>query len=88
MNTNSLIITVNCSAGIRGEDLPRQFNLVKKMINVSEILDRWIASDHRYFKIKGDDECIYIIRHDTNTGLWELTLFDSGKSDKTRLSTT
>jgi hypothetical protein len=43
---------------------------------VVEILDRWLAPDHRYFKVRGDDGAIYIIRHDVAGGYWELTMFD------------
>jgi hypothetical protein len=36
---------------------------------------RLLVIDHRYFKIKGDDGDVYIIRQDTVTGTWELTMF-------------
>ena len=88
MNKDRLIITVECYAGHRGEESPRRFSMGEKQIEVSEILDRWLAPDHRYFKIRGDDEAIYILRQDIETGQWELTMFDSGKSDQTRLSST
>lgn len=88
MKKANLIITVECYAGHRGEESPRRFFLGEKPVEVSEILDRWLAPDHRYFKIRGDDEAIYIIRHDTKSGQWELTMFDSGKTDQTRLSAT
>lgn len=88
MNKHSLIITVECYAGYRGEESPRRFSMGEKQIEVSEILDRWLAPDHRYFKLRGDDEAIYILRQDIETGQWELTMFDSGKSDLTRLSST
>ena len=39
------------------------------------MLDRWLAPDHRYFKILGDDGATYIIRHDSVSGLWELVLY-------------
>jgi hypothetical protein len=42
---------------------------------VDEILDRWLAPDHRYFKVKGDDGDMYIVRQDTTSGAWELTMF-------------
>ena len=88
MNKDSLIITVECYAGHRGEESPRRFFLGKKPVEVSEILDRWLAPDHRYFKLRGDDDAVYIIRHDVKTGQWELTMFDSGKPDQACLSST
>ena len=68
-------IRVKCYAGYRGEETPRRFFLGKKEIEVREILDRWLSPDHRYFKILSDDGSIYIIRHDTDTWIWELTFY-------------
>ena len=88
MNKHNLVITVECYAGHRGEESPRRFFLGKKSVEVSEILDRWLAPDHRYFKLRGVDEAVYIIRHDEKTGRWELTMFDCGKLDQAQLSST
>jgi hypothetical protein len=43
-----------------------------RKIFVEEVLDRWLGPDHRYFKLKGDDGRVYIVRQDTNTTAWEL----------------
>lgn len=88
MTNRNLIVTVECYAGYRGEESPRRFVIGERTVEVREILDRWLAPEHRYFKVRGDDEAVYILRHDTEAGEWELTLFDSGKTDFTRLSST
>jgi hypothetical protein len=69
-------ISVSCYAGYRGEETPRSFSLRERKIEVVELIDRWLAPDHRYFKIRGDDGNIYIIRHDVAGNQWQLTLFD------------
>ncbi len=46
-----------------------------RLINVVAVQDRWLAPDHRYFKIIGDDGCLYIIRHDPQKDVWQLTCF-------------
>ncbi|MEN8199397.1 MAG: hypothetical protein ABFR63_04920 [Thermodesulfobacteriota bacterium] len=69
-------LRVECYGGYRGEELPRCIYLHSRAIEVVEILDRWLAPDHRYFKVRGDDRAIYIIRHEEATGKWELTMFD------------
>lgn len=69
-------IRVECYAGYRDEELPRRFFLHSREIEVVEILDRWLAPDHRYFKVRGDDRAIYILRHEVAAGEWELTFFD------------
>lgn len=66
---------VECYAGHRGEETPRRFSLGERAIEVVEVLDRWLAPDHRYFKLRGDDGNLYILRHDVSTLTWELTLF-------------
>ena len=72
------IIRVECYAGYRGEESPRRFFLHQRKVEVLEILDRWLAPDHRYFKLKGDDGAVYIIRHDVARNQWQLTMYDSG----------
>jgi hypothetical protein len=41
-------------------------------MEIAEILDRWLDPNHRYFKVRADDDGIYLLRHDTNSGDWEL----------------
>lgn len=77
MSRDSLSLHVECYAGYRGEETPRRFTIGKRSIEVLEVIDQWLAPDHRYFKIKGNDEGIYILRHDVVSDRWELTLFDA-----------
>lgn len=68
-------IQVECYAGYRAEETPRAIGFKSRQIRVKNVLDRWLAPAHRYFKLLGDDEAVYIIRHDTRTGEWELTYY-------------
>lgn len=68
-------IKVDCYSGYRGEETPKYICMGKRKIEVRKILDRWLAPDHRYFKVIGDDNSIYIIRHDQEKWQWELTFF-------------
>ena len=72
-------LRVECYSGYRGEEEPRRFFLGERRVEAVEILDRWLTPDHRYFKIKGDDGALYILRHFPETGRWEMTLFESEK---------
>jgi hypothetical protein len=74
---NPLEIRVECHAGFMAEETPRRLFFKERPIEIMEVLDRWLAPDHRYFKVRGDDGGMYIIRHDVETGRWELTFFDS-----------
>jgi hypothetical protein len=75
-------ITVICYAGYRGEETPRKLIMGARSIEVVAVQDRWLAPDHRYFKLIGDDGNLYIIRHDPQRDSWELTCYkNSPKSD-------
>jgi hypothetical protein len=76
----SLCISVDCYAGYRGEETPLRFRLGNSLIEIAEVLDRWLAPDHRYFKVRTSKGEMYIIRNDTKTGVWELTLFEASKN--------
>ena len=68
-------IQVDCYAGYRGEETPRRIRMATYKIDVNKVLDRWLAPDHRYFKVIGDDDATYIIRHDTEKLEWELVFY-------------
>ena len=68
-------VTVECYAGHRGEETPRVLVLGGRRIDVVDVLDAWLAPDHRYFKLRGDDRNTYLVRHDERSGTWELTMF-------------
>jgi hypothetical protein len=76
-NRDSLL-HVECYAGHRGEETPRALTIGDRLVQVEQVLDRWLAPDHRYFKVKGDDGDDYIVRQDTASGEWELTMFKRG----------
>ncbi len=66
---------MHCYAGHRGEEEPRAFDLGERRLEVIEIVDRWLAPDHRYFKVHADDGNVYILRHDELAGEWDMTSF-------------
>lgn len=70
-------IRVSCYAGYRGEETPTRFWLGDRTVEVLSVEDRWLAPEHRYFKVKGDDGACYILRHDNQTWRWELVFFQS-----------
>jgi hypothetical protein len=58
--------------------------LAGRRIEFAEVLDQWLAPDHRYFRLRSTDEDSFILRHDTTTGHWELTMFRSGAAEEGR----
>ncbi len=70
-------VRVVCYSGYRGEETPRRFYLGNRLIEIVEVLDRWLAPEHRYFKLRTAGGDLYILRHDSQADSWELTLFES-----------
>ena len=70
-------VTVECYAGYRGDETPRAFSLGLRRVTVVDVLDRWLAPDHRYFKVRGDDGDVYILRYDVVTTTWDLAVFQA-----------
>jgi len=68
-------IQVECYAGYRGEETPRRIRVGDSRMEIVEIIDRWLAPAYRYFKFRTADGARWIIRHDNQTGQWELTFF-------------
>ena len=66
-------LRVECYAGYRSEETPRRFHLDKQCIEIVSVIDRWLAPDHRYFKVEGDDGQRNILRHDVETRHWEVS---------------
>ena len=72
-------IRVDCYCGYRGEQTPRRFWIEARCVEVGQVLDCWLAPDHRYFKVMGDDGDLYILRHDPYGHTWELSFFSSSR---------
>jgi len=70
-------IRVDCYAGYKGEEAPRRLIFDDRAIEVVEVIDRWPASDYRYFKLRGADGATYIIQRDVAGGRWELVMFEA-----------
>lgn len=68
-------IKVECYAGHRGEEAPRRFHVGGKAVEVDEVLDRWLAPGHRYFKVRDLDGHTWILRRDDEADRWELHMY-------------
>ena len=75
---NGFTVEVECYAGYRGEQEPRRFRFGERTTEVEEMLDRWHGPDYRYFKLRGDDGAIDILRHNEAVDFWEMTMFEAG----------
>jgi hypothetical protein len=73
-------VRVECYSGWKDSERPRRFWVGDRPCVVSEVLDQWYGPEHLYFKVRGDDGNIHILRHDTSLpdGKWELVSFRRG----------
>ena len=81
-------LRVECYAGHRADAEPRRLHIGRRGVLVTEIIDRWLDPRHRYFKLRGHDGGIYLLRQDTIEDRWEMTLYDPGRRGETHLSST
>jgi len=72
-------IQVECYAGARADETPRRFRHEDRRIDVKEVLDRWYQVESTpewpqadYFKVKGEDEREYLLKHDLESDEWFL----------------
>ena len=81
-------VSVECHAGYRGEETPRRFRLGERQVEISEVVENWLAPNHRYFKVRDTQGDLYILRNDVAADRWELTWFgcttDAGASPPAR----
>ncbi|HVY57090.1 MAG TPA: hypothetical protein VHA77_04505 [Xanthobacteraceae bacterium] len=68
-------IGIESAADARGVGIPRRLHLRDREIELVQKLDEWHGADHRYFKLKGNDGNLYIVRFDETDRSWELIMF-------------
>ena len=73
-------VSVECYAGRKADERPVRFRLEGRDFVVEEVLDQWYGPEDAFFKIRGNDRNLYILRHQTSVpdGAWDLTSFRSG----------
>jgi hypothetical protein len=67
-----MALKVDSYAGYRGDETPRRLEVDGRRVEVVEVIDRWFGEDHSYFKVRGEDGNVYLLRHDESRDRWEL----------------
>ena len=73
MSNREFHIEVSCYSGYRYGERPVSFKLLEKTFVVKEIIDRWYGEDYLYFKIRADDQRVYLLKYDLGQDRWSLT---------------
>lgn len=74
-----MIIKVYTYSGYKSDENPREFILGGNKLKVIEIIDRWRDPECNYFRVRTQDNALYILKHDLNTDLWEIVFYRSEK---------
>jgi len=70
-----MALRVECYSGYRADERPRRFAFPGKTgatYEVKEVLDQWYGVGYQCFKVRADDDNIYILRHQENEDCWRL----------------
>jgi hypothetical protein len=70
-------VQVETHSGYGGVEVPRRFRLDGREIEAVETLDQWSGRNDRYFKVRGADGSLYILRFDEIRAEWDLIMFQS-----------
>ena len=72
-----ITLGVETYSGFRADERPLALRLRQRRVLVRTVLDRWLGEDHAYFKLVGEDDVRYLIRHDLQSDSWELILMEA-----------
>lgn len=71
-----MLIQVETARDETGVETPIRLDFDGRTVAVVETIDRWPGPDYYYFKVRGEDGALYILRRDEARDLWELTMFE------------
>jgi len=66
-----MIVDVESRVGHLQVEEPSSFVEGERVILVTEIVDRWLGSDHSYFKVLDGRGDVHLLRHDLVALVWE-----------------
>jgi hypothetical protein len=74
----TLALKVECYSGYKAEERPLRFTPLRPNAlthEVKEILDQWYGVGYQCFKVRADDNHIYVLKHSEGDDLWTLDSF-------------
>lgn len=72
-------ITVECYSGYKANERPINFFIDIEKYVIDEIIDQWGGEDHTYFKVRADDQSVYILRYNLHEDKWEYRVISINK---------
>ena len=71
------MIRVDCCAEYSVDEGPATFSLMDQPYKVEEIIDRWYGKGAVYFKVRANDQNIYLLKHDEHQDRWDLVFYQN-----------
>ncbi len=62
---------VECYAGYRGDERPVAFWADTERIAIEAVLETWMTEDGTYFRVRGADQSVTVLRRNDRHGCWE-----------------
>jgi hypothetical protein len=78
----SLRLHVQCYAGYKADERPRRFTPQApqaRTYEVKEIVDQWFGIGYMCFKVRADDNNLYVLKHQEEDDVWTLDSFRQTK---------
>jgi hypothetical protein len=79
----SLALKVECYSGYKADERPVRFVAQAagaQAHEVKEVLDQWYGVGYRCFKVRAEDDGLYVLKHHEKDGLWTLESFRRDES--------
>ena len=71
------MLKVDCYSGYKRNEKPVAFSLIGCHYEVKEVIDRWYGEGSSYFKVKADDDNIYLLKYDEWKDHWDLVFYQN-----------
>ena len=71
------MLKVECYSGYMLNEKPVAFSLMERDYKVTDVIDRWYGEGLSYFKVKADDDNIYLLKYDMRQDHWDLILYQN-----------
>jgi hypothetical protein len=68
-------------SGFKADERPTGFRLNGRCYQIEEICDQWLGPDSSYFKVRANDQNLYIFEHRMASDEWSLASFRSRERD-------
>ncbi len=65
-----------------GVEKVRRIRFDSRQIEIAENIDQWHGVDYRYFKVRGSDGNLYMLRHNETCADWELTMYEHANTEQ------